>query len=246
MHSKRYAVLDGIRGFTLINMILYHAIWDLIHLFGFPFRWYDADAAYIWQQFICWTFILLSGFCQPLGKKKLKRGLIILLLGFLISAVTAIAMPENRVRFGILTLLGSCMLWMIPLERLLKQCNPLVGIIASATLFITTRNIYYGSLGFGEWNLLALPACWYHNAVTAYFGFPPPDFYSPDYFPLFPWSFLFTTGYFLHQFLSRKGVLRYLINGRAPVMEWLGRHSLGLYVVHQPLLYLLFTLLFSG
>lgn len=48
MKSGRYFALDGIRGLALLNMIAYHAVWDLVYLFGF---------------------------CEPLGKKKLKRGI---------------------------------------------------------------------------------------------------------------------------------------------------------------------------
>ena len=32
---KRYCVLDGIRGFALINMVIYHAVWDMVNLLGF-------------------------------------------------------------------------------------------------------------------------------------------------------------------------------------------------------------------
>ncbi|MDE7404312.1 MAG: DUF1624 domain-containing protein, partial [Lachnospiraceae bacterium] len=67
--SFRYGVLDGIRGFVVISMILYHACWDLVYIFGKDWSWYRGRGAYIWQQSICWSFILLSGFCWSLGKK---------------------------------------------------------------------------------------------------------------------------------------------------------------------------------
>ena len=110
MNSRRYFALDGIRGLALLNMIAYHAVWDLVYLFGFNLQWYHSEGAYIWQQCICYTFIFLSGFCEPLGKKKLKRGVTVFSLGFLIVLATLIAIPQNRVRFGVLTLIGSCML----------------------------------------------------------------------------------------------------------------------------------------
>ena len=66
---------------------------------------------------------MLSGFCWSLGKKKWKRGIIVFVAGMIISLVTIIAMPENRVLFGVLTLLGSSMLFMIPLEKILKSVS---------------------------------------------------------------------------------------------------------------------------
>ena len=121
MTATRYYALDGIRGLALLNMITYHAVWDLVYLFDINLQWYQSEGAYIWQQCICWTFIFLSGFCEPLGKKKLKRGIIIFSLGFLIVVTTLIALPQNRVRFGVLTLIGSCMLLMIPAEKVLQK-----------------------------------------------------------------------------------------------------------------------------
>ena len=63
MKKIRYRKLDAIRGIALINMIAYHAIWDLVYLYGFQWDWYQSEIGYIWQQGICWTFIFLSGFC---------------------------------------------------------------------------------------------------------------------------------------------------------------------------------------
>ena len=114
---KRLHGLDLLRGMTLLSMIAYHGTWNLVYLFGVDLPWYDQMPGYIWQQSICWTFILLSGFCFSLGSKPLKRGLIIFGGGMLVSAVTMIAMPENQILFGILTFTGSTMMLMVPLER---------------------------------------------------------------------------------------------------------------------------------
>ncbi len=65
--SGRYALLDELRGLDLLSMIGYHACWDLIFLFGMSAAWYTGWQGHLWQQSICWVFILLSGFCLPLG-----------------------------------------------------------------------------------------------------------------------------------------------------------------------------------
>ncbi len=240
--SARYAVLDCIRGIALINMILYHAAWDLVYLFGFDWKWYYSEGAYLWQQGICCTFIFLSGFCQPLGHKKIKRGLIVFLAGFLISFVTILVMPQNRVMFGVLTLIGSCMLLMVPSERILQKCNPVIGFTACILLFILTKHINSGYLGVGSICLLTLPQGWYHDLATTFLGLPMPGFYSTDYFSLFPWAFLFTAGFFLYQLGDKKNLLHHLSPSSLKGIEWIGRHSLGIYMVHQPALWLLFNI----
>ena len=183
--NMRYKIIDEIRGITLISMILYHGIWDLVYIFGMRLDWYKTEIGYIWQQSICWTFILLSGFCWSLGRKKLKRGLQVFGASVLISAVTLIAMPDNRVLFGVLSLLGTAMLIMIPLKNPLKKVPPFIGAVVSLALFIFTKNCCYGFVGFGNFKI-ALPSWLYQNYFTAFLGFPQEGFYSMDYFPLLP------------------------------------------------------------
>lgn len=237
--KQRYFALDRIRAIAVLNMIAYHAVWDLVYLFGFDWKWYRSGMAHIWQQAICWTFIFLSGFCQSLGRRTPKRGLLIFSSGVLISAVTIAVMPQERIVFGILTLLGSCMLITLPFEHILKKCNLPFGLMISMAAFLLTKNINAGYLGFGVRNIVKLPDSWYCNLGTAYLGFPAPVFYSTDYFSLFPWYFLFLSGYFFKQILSAKGAMEYLAPGRMWALEWIGAHSLEIYMIHQPLLYLL-------
>jgi uncharacterized membrane protein len=244
MH-KRLHLLDALRGFTLIHMIAFHGLWNLVYLFGVEAAWYRGTPGYIWQQWICWTFILLSGFCWSLGRKHLKRGLLVFGSGALVSAVTLLAMPDSRILFGVLTCLGSCMLLLIPLERLLKKVSTPAGLILSFGLFVLLRNVPDRALGFEGWVICPLPRVLYRNLLTAYLGFPAPGFFSTDYFPLIPWFFLFVTGYFLYRILEERNLNQRLFGkGQVPLLNWMGRHSLLIYLLHQPILYGLCMLLF--
>lgn len=244
MNTNRYLALDRLRGIALLNMIAYHSVWDIVYLFHMDWQWYHSIGAYIWQQCICWTFIFISGFCYSFGSKKGKRGVQVFLLGFLVSVCTWIVMPDNCVSFGILTLIGSCMLLMIPMERLLEKINPIKGTVFSLMLFVLTRNVNQGYLGFETWNIIKLPDSWYRNLITTYFGFPKSGFSSTDYFSLFPWIFLFITGYFLNNLFRKYALLKYLEPHRSSMLEWLGQHSLQIYIFHQPIIYCVFMLLF--
>ncbi len=232
---RRCALLDTLRGLTVINMVLYHAAWDLVYIFGVNWDWYRGTGAYIWQQCICCTFILLSGFCSGMSRHPLKRGLIVFGLGAIVTLATVLFMPANRVVFGVLTLIGSCMLLMIPLKHVLKHIPAWLGLGLSLALFLFTRHINRGYLGFGDLEVVALPDWLYSNYLTTYFGFMHDGFYSTDYFSLFPWLFLFLAGFFLHGLLGKylpkvtwKGI---------PPLNFIGRHALEIYAVHQPLIY---------
>ena len=60
--SLRYRLLDELRGLDLISMMLYHGMWDVVFLFGITQKWYIGRPGFLWQQSICWVFLLLSGF----------------------------------------------------------------------------------------------------------------------------------------------------------------------------------------
>lgn len=243
-NKKRYEKLDGIRGFALINMIAFHTIWDLVYIYQVDWTWYQSRGAYIWQQGICWTFIFLSGFCWSLGRHALRRGLTVFLGGAVITLATLVAMPQNRVVFGVLTLTGSCMLLMCLFDRWLQKFPASAGLAVSAALFLLTRNVNEGFLGFEKWRLCRLPRGLYQNIATAFFGFPQEGFYSTDYFSLIPWMFLFTAGYFLFHLAGGKRGMAFLENSLLRPAEWLGKHSFGIYMVHQPVIYAILEILF--
>lgn len=229
---KRLHLLDIIRGFALINMIVYHALWDLVYIFGKSIPWYRSAAADSWQMWICCTFILLSGFCFSLGGNKLRRALIVLASSLLISLVTIFLIPSNTVMFGVLSLIGSGMLLLVLFEKPMKKLGAYPGFIISLLLFIVLRKISF-------------PAWWHINTFTAYLGFPPVDFFSVDYFPLVPWLFLYIAGFYLHKMFKRQTLNRWLSTTRIPPLEWLGRHSLIIYLLHQPVIYGIFYVIFS-
>ncbi|MBQ8782197.1 MAG: DUF1624 domain-containing protein [Clostridia bacterium] len=235
--KNRYFVLDALRGFALVNMILYHALWDVVNIFHADVPWFTSDGAHIWQQLICHTFILLSGFCWHFGKKKLKNGIIVLGASVIITAVTAVFMKNSIILFGVLCLLGSSMLLMIPLDKALKKINPFLGFAVFLLMFLLTKNISDGFIGIGETVLFEIPEDFYKNYLTAYLGFPFRGFYSADYFPIIPWLFLFVCGYYLNPVFSRLKLMKHLSSFRCRPLEFLGRHSLIFYMIHQPVVY---------
>lgn len=171
--STRYALLDELRGLDLISMMLYHGTWDAVYLFGVAVPWYAGTPGRLWQQSICWGFILLSGFCLPMGHHPVKRGAAVFGAGALVTAVTLLFMPENVVLFGVLTLLGSAMILTGLLEKALQKVPPVAGFLVSFALFALTYHTMDGYWGLGALRWL-LPRGLYANCFTAYLGFLPP------------------------------------------------------------------------
>ncbi len=229
---KRLSAVDCIRAAAIISMILYHGFWDLCSLGFLQGGLIGSLSAVIWQRSIAFTFIAVSGFCFSLGKKPIKNGIILFLLGAGISAATAVFMPQNIILFGILTFLGSAALVTALLDFTLKKISPYIGLILSLVLFVLAFDINAGHIAG-----LPLPAALYTNCITAFFGFPPRDFFSVDYFPLFPWLFLYLAGYYLFKLCKRSNLLRFLRKPDIRPLTFIGRHSLVIYLAHQPIIY---------
>lgn len=246
MKKERYYLLDVLRGLTLISMIVYHGIFDLVELYGVPVDWFWKRPGYVWQQSICWTFILLSGFCCRLGKAPFKRGLFIFGCGLVITAATCMFMPSEKIFFGILTFTGTAMLTVALLSRyrILERLPAWMGLAGSGLFFFLTRNINEGYWGFESLRLGAVPAGLYRGWFTTFLGFPHSGFWSGDYFSFFPWFFLYLCGYFLYGLLMPRESVRQMLGIRCQVLEWPGRNSLLLYMLHQPALMLMCTCIF--
>lgn len=244
MTDRRYHLLDALRGLTLLSMIAYHGMFDLVELYGVPVSWFWDTPGYVWQQSICWTFILLSGFCWRLGSHPLKRGLTVSACGLVITAVTFAFMPSERILFGILTFTGAAMLLLVVLHPVIHRLPAWAGLLVSLFLFVLTRNVNEGYWGFERLILGAVPGSYYQGLFMTFWGFPEPGFFSGDYFSVFPWIFLYLCGYFLYGILMEREGVRQFLRIRAGFLEWIGKHSLIIYMLHQPVLMLVFECLF--
>ena len=106
--GQRFWQIDALRGLALLNMLVYHAMYDWVYIFGHASGWYDiwSTHCHVWQQYICWSFILLSGYSFTLSRRPLKNGLLTAACAVVLTVATAVAMPEEVIWFGVLHPLG--------------------------------------------------------------------------------------------------------------------------------------------
>jgi len=143
--------------------------------------------------------------------------------------------------FGVLTLIGSCMIIAVPLHKLFVKIPPRMNIIAfifSLLLFIMMYDINSGIINL-FFTQLKVPREFFANYFTAYLGFPQFGFVSSDYFPLLPWMFLFFTGYFFNGLINKYLPKVKLLRFNVPVLSFCGRNSLTIYLLHQPIIYVI-------
>lgn len=239
MKKDRVYSLDWLRGFAVLGMILHHALFaveSVSWMFGqniwFPIL--QTTAFKILQELFVGVFLLISGICTAFSRNVLRRGLIVSGAALAVTLVTGVLLPAVGVTgmeiwFGILHMFGLSML----LYGLFTCKHRWVPVITGVTLFV----VY-----------LFLVECkyepWAMNAMTV-LGFPPYGFFSADYYPLLPYFFLYLAGTFLGPLVREHRLPGWFYSVRIKPIEWIGRHSLWVYLLHQPLLFGLAAAVFA-
>ena len=219
--GRRFDVLDGWRTLAIALMTVYHFLYDLA-LFG-VISWQQlfSPALNVMQKVTCGSFILLAGASARFSRSNLRRALTVLLAGAAVEIGAAVG--GQTIRFGILMFLGvSMLLYHFAGKWLQKIPGPLLatgcGVLFPLTKWWTGRT--------------PVSVRWLYPV-----GFLSPGFYSTDYFPLFPWLFLFFVGTALGGWCLEQRESKILTASLPGALTWPGRHSLLIYVLHQPVLY---------
>lgn len=69
------------------------------------------------------------------------------------------------------------------------------------------------------------------------------EFTSADYFPLIPYIFMFLFGYALHVPVKERRLPEAFYRLKCPPLEFIGKHSLLIYAIHQPVMLLILEII---
>lgn len=232
--NKRIPIIDILRGLAVFNMVIYHLLYSLVFVFNVDLSFFSIEKFYPYQQYIAWSFILISGFSMSFSRKPLKNGIKVFVAALIVSLVTYIFIKDFVIVFGVLHFLGISIIITSIFDRFLKKLNPVLGVVFSFIVFIIfwKNGVEILSLSekLSDMNLFFL-------------GFPNESFYSSDYFPLIPWYFLFMTGYFLG-IMNKKDIINLeSIRWRSHFLEFLSENSLLIYMLHQVVIFICLTIL---
>lgn len=229
-------------------MIMYHSIFDLT-FFGILYLNLYSGILWLEPRVIASIFIFLVGISLYLSYtraelsgiyvtekdyffKYLKRGLWIFSLGLIITLITWIFVRSDFIIFGILHFIGLAIIiqgFFLKYNQRYKYLNLVLGL-----LFITI-GLYLELFTFSFNQLMWL-------------GFVPINLQTLDYFPLLPCLGVVSLGIFAGSILYKDYNRKYKIpdlSEYTPVklFSFLGKHSLVIYFIHQPIILIILFLL---
>lgn len=222
--QHRWLLLDILRGLAVIAMVVYHAIWNL----GY-FSVVQPDFLYspLWKLsggIIAAAFLSIAGVSMALAhrqifywKKFLSRLGKIVGAAFLVTITTWYIMPESFIFFGILHCLAASSVLAIPFLRWPRVISYLAIVLSLIAPLLFNQTLWdtpwLDWLGFGK----SLPV-------------------TNDYVPLFPWFAFFLIGVLIgNSSLANK--IEAPKNFSSLCLAFIGRWSLAIYLLHQPLLF---------
>lgn len=236
-NTKRIELLDELRGFAIVAMIIHHFFLDMGMVLDLDIGYQIFDKLCVAQPVFWAIFIITSGICSRLSRNAVKRGVIVLGAGMVVTLVTAVIMPRlgmdgAQIYFGILHCLGCCMIITGLFMPIIKKINPLIGCTVSLIIFLLIKDINSNSLVFGlikfdapSTNLL-MPLGIYNNS-----------FVSADYFSIIPWIFMFLFGAFIGKYAKDGAFPSWSYKRHIKSFAFVGRNSLWFYLGHQAIIY---------
>jgi uncharacterized membrane protein len=227
--APRVEAIDVARGLALVAMAIYHFTWDL----GF-YRFIDLQAGVdpgwrLFAKLIAGSFLFLVGVSLVLSTRNgFRPGPYLRRLGFVggaalgVTAVTAFATPSSFIFFGILHCIALSSVLALPMLR-----APLWWLALIAALVTVAPSVIAGPAFDG-------PLLWW-------LGLAPEPPLTNDYVPILPWFAPVLVGIILARLAVAQGLDVLLARWTpGPGLRWLavaGRHSLLVYLVHQPLFF---------
>ena len=219
--KKRIDLIDAARGLAVILMVIHHFLYDLVEFLGAP-GWLFSNPLFDFLHYVfAGLFIFLSGVSSRFSRSNLARGLKVFAIALAITLVTGLM--DMPVRFGVLHLLGFCMIFYGILQKFRSQ------------RVYAFEPVLYLLLLVGS--ALAVSHISIDSRYLWMFGWTYPGFYSSDYFPIFPWLFVFLLGTWAGKHIRDGRLPAWFYNTRVKLLPAVGKKALWIYVVHQPVLY---------
>ena len=222
--APRVEGLDALRGVAIVAMVVYHFCFDLRY-FGVA-RWdFEHDIRWLAARtLILSSFLLIAGISAALARRDPaadarwpRHVAVIGGAALLVTAASAMMFPRSFIWFGVLHAIALSLLLARPLVDRPRAAVAAGVIVIAAGVMLSSQH--------------------FDNRMLGWLGFMTGKPMTEDYVPLFPWSGVLFLGIAAGHALVASNFAMLAPLARMPrALRLLGRHSLAVYLVHQPLL----------
>lgn len=217
MKATRIYEIDFLRMLALLCMVLFHFVFDLAFFFNWSINYQFGFWNYIRLMSVD-LFLLVFGISATLSSKQYLRYGKILLIAAMISIVTFFVLPEQYIRFGILHLIG--------LAGLLYSSLPIKS--AKGYLFLSVAVILVSYFK---------PYFVVEHSLFVGLDILPNNYSSVDHYPLLPWWSIILFGHAIGKmFYGQQSKSYFPRLAKYDKLFYPARHTLFIYIVHQPIL----------
>ncbi len=238
--KKRILWLDYLRAVGILFVMWYHLIYDINAFYG-SCDWIYSMGMNVFRDCMVAMLVLISGISCHFSRNNLKRGAICFCFAMILTLVTYIMDPTLYIRFGVLHMFGLSMIAYGLLSPYLRVKRQWLAAIFCFLGFLLTFMLSNEAIGLYRLPLVRMPQFLYQTKYLFWLGLPEVAFTSADYYPLLPWTLLFFVGGFLGDYVKK-----YCRCEKMPeikTLSFIGKNTMILYLVHQPLYYGIFYLL---
>ena len=240
-NDARFWEVDVLRAVAILLMMVFHLVYDLRYFGDYGIA--VESGPWYWVGRICAImFIVLVGVSLSIGHAKdetakvpfsrqllrhFKRGSLVFFWGMAITVVAWFLVEDGQILFGILHFIGLSIILAFPLLRF-RYTNLVFGILCiAAGLYLQGRSFDFSWL--------------------FWLGLRPEFYHYLDYYPVLPWFGAVLVGVFIGNVFYSGDGRRFRLPDLSRfipvrVLCFLGRHSLIIYLLHQPLIVLILLL----
>ncbi len=164
MERKRIPLLDEMRGAAVICMVGYHALWDLRDAGLWEGALLSHPVMAALRAGFAAFFVMTAGFSCLLSRNNWRRG------GICLLAAEGVAMAAEAagypIRFGVLHLLGNCILLAACAWKAVESVKAPAGFFSSLVLAVLTAGIPDGRFLWFDFSEGAFGPAFYPLGIT--------------------------------------------------------------------------------
>ena len=225
--KKRIEIIDALRGFAVMMMVIHHALYNSAAFLGAPWWLYSNPVFNVLQAIFIGIFIAISGISSRFSRGNTERGAIVIVIAVIITYATI--RMDMPIYFGILHLLGFFMIfygltrkfW----DSIPEKAAPYIYIVL--TIMSVAARVY---LSPTSENLVI-------RDILSVLGWKQPGFVNYDYQTILPWIFIFLFGTWVGKHIREERFPNWFYEKKVPFFPLIGRHALMIYVLHQPIMF---------